>query len=133
MAEHPFPDSLVTTVANERSVDPERLRAVLDDVQRRYERDDGEYEYSTRHNYGWRDEQAYYLYGSENVWQTVQRDLSVADELTDAARHVHERAMLQSASGRGTERTVREMFDDGNEPLVVANPDGGGPRFGQDV
>lgn len=133
MPEHPFSDDLVTTIANERSVDLEQLRTALEDVQREFERDDGKYEYSTQHNYGWKDDQAYYFYGSEDVWQTVQQDLSLSDELTDATRHVHERAMLQSASRRGEEQTVRGMFDDGNEPLVVINLDGGPARFGQDV
>ncbi|WP_227378647.1 hypothetical protein [Haladaptatus halobius] len=133
MSEYPFQDELVTTVANERSVDSEQLRTALEDVQRRFERDDDEYEYSTRHNYGWEDDWAYYFYGSEAVWETVQQKLSLTDELARAARNVHERAMLRSASDRGEEQTVREMFDDGNEPLVVVNRGSGPPRFGQDV
>ncbi|WP_227356376.1 hypothetical protein [Haladaptatus salinisoli] len=133
MSEHPFRDDLVTTVADERGVDSKQLRAALEDVQRRFERDDGGYEYSTRHNYGWKDDRAYYLYGSEEVWETVREELSLSDEVTRAARRVHERAMLRSASEREEERTVREMFEDGNEPLVVVNRGDGAPRFGQDV
>ncbi|WP_232686328.1 hypothetical protein [Halobacterium zhouii] len=133
MAEHPFSDDLVGTVADERSVDRADLRAALEDVQRRFERDDGGYDYSSEHNYGWDDGQLAYLYGSEHVWQAIQDDLGLSDEMAGAARAVHERAMLESASTRDNDETVREMLEGENEPLAVADRSDGPPRFGQDV
>lgn len=133
MADQPFSDDLVDGVADERSVDGDDLRAALADVQRRFERGDGEYEYSSQHNYAWADDDLFYLYGSEHVWQSLREDLGVADALTDAARAVHERAMVASAAERGNEETVRGMLDDGNEPLAVANSGDDPPLFGQDV
>ena len=133
MAEHPFPDDLVASIAGEHDVDRTKLDATLADVQARFERGEDEYEYSSQHNFGWADDELFYLYGSERVWETIGEELGLSDERTDAARAVHERAMLSSAAERGDEETVREMFLDGNEPLAVANRGDGPPRFGQDV
>lgn len=118
---HPLPNATVTDVADEHGVDPEALTACLDAVQASLESEEGEYEYSTRHNFGWQDEGAYYFYGSEHVWETLREDVGYDEDVVAAARAAHRQAMLRSAEARGEADNVREMLGDGNEPLVVAN------------
>jgi hypothetical protein len=130
---HPLPDDIVTDVADEHAVAPEEVEACLDDLQRSLEREDGEYEYSTRHNFGWQDGDAYYFYGSEHLWTTLREELPRDEDTVDAAREAHRRAMLRSAEARDEAENVREMLADGNEPLVAANPDGDKLGFGLEV
>jgi hypothetical protein len=130
---NPLPDDIVTDVADEHEVDPDEFEACLDDLQRSLEREGGEYEYSTQHNFGWRGDDAYYFYGSEHLWQTLREELSHDEDTVDAAREAHRRAMLRSAEARDKAENVREMLADGNEPLVVADPDGDTLGFGLEV
>ena len=122
---HPLPDATVTDVADEHAVDLDDLEACLDDIQASMEREGGEYEYSTQHNFGWQDDDAYYFYGSEHIWSTFRDELDHDEDVVAAARAVHRQAMLRSAEKRDEADNVREMLSDGNEPLVVANIDGG--------
>ena len=138
-ATHPFPDERIETVASERGVPVEELSDLLDRIEGAITRDSsdrsrsgGGYEYSSEHNYGWRDDDAYYLYG-DGVWERFDRTLSPDADLLDAARAVHREAMLDAAGARGERETVEGMFADGNEPLVVTNTAEEPPRFGQDL
>ncbi|MFB6165862.1 MAG: hypothetical protein ABEJ31_11950 [Haloarculaceae archaeon] len=133
MPEYPFPDEVVSTVADERAVDPDALREALARIQRHFERGDGEYDYSSMQNYGWTDGAALCLYGSEHLWDAIGADLSLSDDLLTAARAVHERWMRRSAADRDEESAVEDMFDDGNTPLVLADTGAEPPLFGQDV
>lgn len=133
MTEHPFPTEIVRDVATETGVSTDRLVEMSRDLQEYLERDDGGYEYSTRHNYGWRDEDAYYVYGSANAWESFANDLPVTTAEASALRELHYRTMLASAATDGRERRVREMLDDGNEPIVVSGLAGEEAGFGQDV
>ena len=132
--DHPVSEDRTASLADERGVAVGELDDALARVQRSIAReDDGpEYEYSSRHNFGWEGEDAYYLYG-DGVWEVLGENLSFSDGLRDAAREVHREAMLESAADRGERETVEGMFADGNEPLVVANVASEPPLFGQDV
>lgn len=129
---HPFGHDRVVAVANEHGTDEERLDEALADVQRALERTDGGYEYSSEHNYGWHDDDAYYLYG-DGIWETLRTELSASEDVIIAAREVHYRAMSDAARERGEQSAVEEMLADGNALLVVTNTAEGPPRFGQDV
>lgn len=137
--DHPFARDRVETVADEFGIEADELDDFLTRVQRAIARDadesDSKYEYSSQHNYGWRDGEAYYLYG-DGVWTTLREELSPSEGVAEAAREVHRRSMLDAAeaSDDRTEReTVEETFADGTEPLVVTNTGGDDPLFGQDV
>ena len=132
--DHPLSRDRVESLADERGVAAGELDDALTNVQRSIARDGAEsgYEYSSRHNFGWKDEDAYYLYG-DGVWEALGDDLSLSDDLRDAAREAHREAALESAADRGERETVEEMLDDGNEPLVVTNVASEPPLFGQDV
>ena len=122
---HPLPDATVTDVADEHAVELDDLEDCLDDIQASMEREGGEYEYSTQHNFGWQDDDAYYFYGSEHIWTTFRDELDHDEAVVAAARAAHRQAMLNSAEERDDADNVREMLSDGNEPLVVANIEDG--------
>ncbi|MFC4551349.1 MULTISPECIES: hypothetical protein [Halorussus] len=130
-ASHPFSRDRVSTVAEEYGVDVDDANDALDRIQDAIARGDGEYEYSSEHNYGWRDEEAYYLYG-DGIWETLGHELDLSGDRLDAAREVHRQAMLDSAEARGERETVAEMFED-SEPLVVTDTADEPPLYGQDV
>lgn len=133
MPDHPFSEELVATVGEEHESDGDQLSDALDQIQDHVERDGGGYEYSTRHSYGWGDDHAYYLYGSQEIWNEIEAALSFTEQEIDALRDVHYRKMMHSAEERGEEQTVREMLDGDNEPLVVTSLGGGPPSFGREV
>lgn len=86
-------------------------------------REDGGYEYSTKHTFGWEDETAYYFFGSSDAWQTISDELVVNQQMGEALREVHYHAMMDAASSKGDQETVREMLDDDTEPIVVSDLD----------
>jgi hypothetical protein len=131
--QHPFDRDRIGAVADESGVDESDLDAALDAVQEGIsrERGDGEYEYSSQHNYGWRDD-AYYLYG-DGIWNTLGEELSASEDVLSAAREVHRREMVESAAKRGERDSVESMFDEGTEPLVVVDTASDPPLYGQDV
>lgn len=133
MTGHPFPTAVVREVATETGVSTDRLVEMSRDLQAHLERDDGGYEYSSRHNYGWQDEDAYYVYGSADAWESFADDLSLTETEASALRELHYRTMLESAAADGRERRVREMLDDGNEPIVVSEIEVDGSGFGREV
>ncbi|MFC4451528.1 hypothetical protein [Halorussus aquaticus] len=132
--QHPFSDDRIAAVADERGADETDLDRALADVQDAISRDTGddEYEYSSQHNYGWRDEEAYYLYG-DGIWETLRKELSLSETVVEAAREVHRREMVASAEERGERASVEEMLADGTEPLVVVDTASQPPLYGQDV
>ena len=137
--DHPFERERVETVADESGLEADQLEEALTSVQRAIARDaddsNAEYEYSSQHNFGWADDDAFYLHG-DGIWGTLADELSLSEDLASAAREVHRRTMLDAAeeSDDRTEReTVEEMFSDGTEPLVVTNTGREPPLFGQDV
>ncbi|WP_435181829.1 hypothetical protein [Halorussus sp. AFM4] len=130
--EHPFSRDRIAAVADERGVGEGDLDDALASVQSAIARGEGEYEYSSRHNFGWRDDDAYYLYG-DGIWRTLADELSLDEDLTDAAREVHRRRMTESAERRDEADAVGEMLADGAEPLVVVDTASGPPLYGQDV
>ena len=132
MTDHPFPGDIVTAVADERGIATEQLNTVLERVQRAIERDDGKYEYSSQHNFGWKDADAFYLYG-DGIWETLGAELSLEQPQLAPARTVHRRYVLDSAEDRNEGQTVSEQLDEGVAALVVANTAEGDPLFGQDV
>lgn len=131
---HPFSDERVATVADETRVPADDLDDALARVQDAIARDerDDEYEYSSEHNFGWHDDEAYYLYG-DGIWETLRGELSLSADLADAAREVHRRSMMESAEERGDRESFEEMLADGTEPLVVIDTASDPPLFGQDV
>ena len=131
-ATHPFPGERIEAVASKHGVPAEELSDLLGRIEGAITRDGGGYEYSSEHNYGWRDDEAYYLYG-DGVWETFDRTLSPDADLLDAARAIHRGAMLDAAEARDERETVEGMLADGNEPLVVTNTAEEPPRFGQDL
>jgi hypothetical protein len=128
---HPFSRDRIAAVADEREIDEGTLDDVLARVQDAIARNDDEYEYSSQHNYGWRDEEAHYLYG-DGIWETFADELSLSDDVA-AAREVHRRKMTTSAEARGERENVEEMFEEGTEPLVVIDTASDPPLYGQDV
>lgn len=128
--QHPFSSDRVADVAGERGVDESDVTETLERIQDALERTEDTYEFSSQHNYGWHDEDAYYLYG-DGIWTTLREQLSLSEDRIAAAREVHRRAMVDSAAERDREGTLEEMFEEGNEPLVVENDGEGPPRFGQ--
>lgn len=132
--EHPFERERVEAVADERGLDPDDLDDALTRVQEAIAKDDSEseYEYSSQHNFGWEDGEAYYLYG-DGIWGTLREELSLSADRAGAAREVHRRAMSESAADRGERESVEEMFEAGTEPLVVTNTASDPPLYGQDV
>ena len=132
--DHPFSRDRIETVAGEHDVDAEDLDEALTRVQRAIAKaeSDSEYEYSSQHNFGWDDGDAYYLYG-DGVWDTLGSELPSSEEHLAAAREVHRRAMLESASDRDERESVEEMLDGGTEPLVVTSTSRDPPLYGQDV
>ncbi|UPV76535.1 hypothetical protein M0R89_18555 (plasmid) [Halorussus limi] len=131
--QHPFSSDRIAAVADERGVDETDLDRALADVQDAISRGTGdEYEYSSQHNYGWRDEEAYYLYG-DGIWETLRGELSLSETVADAAREVHRRKMVASAEERGERESFEEMLADETEPLVVVDTASDPPLYGQDV
>ncbi|NEU58060.1 hypothetical protein [Halorussus sp. MSC15.2] len=132
--QHPFSDDRIAAVADERGVDETDLDSALAAVQDAISRTTGddEYEYSSQHNYGWRDEEAYYLYG-DGIWETLRGELSLSETVAEAAREVHRRKMVASAEERDERASVEEMLADGTEPLVVVDTASQPPLYGQDV
>lgn len=133
MPDHPIPDAVVSSVADEHDIPADRLTDRLDDVQHHLERGAGQYEYSTHHNFGWEDADTYYLYGSDRLWELLGDELSLSDDEVAALRSVHLEELLRSAEKRDEEETVREMLDDGNDALVVTSASDGDPGFGLEV
>ncbi|WP_137286174.1 hypothetical protein [Halorussus salinisoli] len=133
-AQHPFSRDRIAAVADEYAVDEDTLDDALSRVQSAISRDsnDEEYEYSSQHNFGWRDEEAYYLYG-DGVWETLRDELSLAESVAEAAREVHRRKTVASADERDERENVEEMLADGTEPLVVVDTASQPPLYGQDV
>lgn len=132
MANHPFPEKIVTTVADEHEVTKDELDTVLERIQQTMQRDEEKYEYSSHHNFGWSDADAFYLYG-DGIWEALGTELSLEQSELAPARTVHHRFMVDSAKRRNEEEIVDEQLDDGLEALVVANTAEGDPLFGQDV
>ncbi|WP_224449583.1 hypothetical protein [Haloprofundus salilacus] len=132
MTDYPFHDDVVDAVADARGIDRDGLSEALAAVQRSFECDDGGYEYSNRHHFGWRDDQSYYLYGSEHLWERLGEELELDDDLTAAARDAHYREMVRSAEDRGERDRVREMLDADNEPLVLVGLEAEGPPPGME-
>lgn len=130
-ASHPFTDDRIETVADEHGVDASRLDGTLASVQEELGRDGGGYEYSSEYNYAWKDDQAAYFYGDDDLWEWIEREAAVSAELLKPVRDTHRRAMLDAAADRGEAESVEGMLTDGNEPLVVANTLQGPPAFGQ--
>ncbi|NHN61358.1 MULTISPECIES: hypothetical protein [Halorussus] len=130
--DHPFSRDRIAAVADERGVGDADLEDALAGVQSAVARGEGEYEYSSEHNFGWRDDEAYYLNG-DGIWRTLADQLSLDEELAGAAREVHRRRMTESADERGEADAVAEMFADGAEPLVVVDTASDPPLYGQDV
>lgn len=128
--QHPFSSDRVADVAGERGIDEADVIETLERIQDALERTEDTYEFSSQHNYGWHDEDAYYLYG-DGIWTTLREQLSLSEDRVAAAREVHRRAMVDSAAERDRQETLEEMFEEGNEPLVVENDGEGPPRFGQ--
>jgi hypothetical protein len=133
-SDHPFSDGRIAEVVEEHGVDDVELDEALARVQQAIARDRREsaYEYSSQHNFGWEDENAFYLYG-DGIWETLREELSLSTDLVGAAREVHRRAMLESAEARDNRESVEEQFAEGVEPLVVTNTGREPPLFGQDV
>ena len=132
MTDHPFPEDTITTVADEHDIARDQLDNALEQIQRAIERDDGQYEYSSQHNFGWKDADAFYLYG-DGIWKTLGKQLSLEQTQLAPVRTVHHQYMIDSAKQRNEEQTVGEQLDEGVEALVVANTAEGDPLFGQDV
>lgn len=129
---HPFSSDYVADAAGEHGIDEADVDETLGRIQDALERSGSEdaYEFSSQHNYGWHDENAYYLYG-DGIWTTLREQLSLSEDRVAAARDVHRRAMVDSAAERDRKQSLEEMFEEGNEPLVVKNDGEGPPRFGQ--
>lgn len=130
--DHPFSEDRIAEVADERGRDAEDLETVLASVQDAIARNESEYEYSSQHNFAWRDDEAYYLYG-DGIWATLRSELSLSDDEMESAREVHRRKMLASAEERGERDSLEEMFAEGTEPLVVVDTAEDPPLYGQDV
>lgn len=128
--QHPFSSDRVADAADEYDADESEIAETLERVQEAMERTDDTYEFSSQHNYGWHDDDAYYLYG-DGIWTTLREQLSLSEENLAAARAVHRSAMVDSAAERDRRDSLEEMFEEGNEPLVVENDGEGPPRFGQ--
>ncbi|WP_276302372.1 hypothetical protein [Halorussus lipolyticus] len=109
----------------------ESLDDALARIQDALSRNDDEYEYSSQHNFAWRDD-AYYLYG-DGIWETLREELSLSDDEAGAAREVHRREMVASADGRDERDSLEGMFAEGTEPLVVVDTVEDPPLYGQDV
>jgi hypothetical protein len=129
---HPFSGDRIAEVADERGVGETTLDDVLARIQDGLARNDDEYEYSSQHNFGWRDEEAYYLYG-DGIWETLREGLSLSDGEADAAREVHRREMVTSAEDRDEREALDGMFAEGTEPLVVVDTASDPPLYGHDV
>ena len=132
MTDHPFPRDIVATVADEHEIARDQLDNILERIQRAIERGDGQYEYSSQHNFGWKDADAFYLY-SDGMWETLGKELSFEQSQLAPARTVHHRYMIDSAKQRNEGQTIGEQLDEELEALVVANTAEGDPLFGQDV
>ena len=130
--QHPFSRDRIAAVADERDVSEADLDGALGRVQSAIARGEGEYEYSSQHNFGWRDDDAYYLYG-DGIWRTLAEELSLDEDLAEAAREVHRRRLTASADERDEGDAVAEMLADGAEPLVVVDTASEPPLYGQDV
>ncbi|WP_135827162.1 hypothetical protein [Halorussus ruber] len=129
---HPFSEDRIAAVADERGVSEESLDDALARIQDAVSRNDDEYEYSSQHNFGWRDEEAYYLYG-DGIWETLRSELSLSDDEAEAAREVHRREMVASAEDRDGREALDGMFSEGAEPLVVVDTASDPPLYGHDV
>ena len=72
-SDHPFSDGRIVEVAEAHGVDEFDLDGALTRVQQAIARDRREsaYEYSSQHNFGWEDENAFYLYG-DGIWETLR-------------------------------------------------------------
>lgn len=132
MTKHPFPDTIVTAVANEHDIGKEPLDHDLDQVQQSIERSEWQYEYSSEHTFGWKDADAFYFYG-DGIWETLNEQLTLEEDRLAPVRTVHRRYMIDSAKRRNEAQSVRNQLEEGVEALVVANTAGGDPLFGQDV
>lgn len=131
---HPFERNRVEAVADERGADDADLDAALAEIQDAIAREetDGQYEYSSQHNFGWRDDGSYFLYG-DGIWDTLGDELSLSDSTVGTAREVHRRAMVAAAGERDERESVEKMLADGTEPLVVVDTASDPPLYGQDV
>ena len=132
MTDHPFPQDVVRTVADEYERDRDELERTLERIQTAIERDEGKYEYSSQHTFAWEDPDAFYLYG-DGIWETLEEELPVERRSLTAARAVHRTHMIESAKRRDEDETVAEQLEEGTEALIVANTASGEPMFGQDV
>lgn len=130
---HPLSRDRIANVANEHDVDEAELDEALGRVQHELERTDETYEYSSHHNYGWQDDEAFYCYGTDGLWERLEQECSFSGDLRTAVYEVHYRKMVESASENDRTETVEETLSDGDEPLVLANTAEGPALYGQDV